>query len=116
MIEGITGGRLPQSRDGQSVGAPSDAPEAAREFERILVRQLVRSMTDSLFKESLGGEGSPQWLEGYADAQREVLNDALARHLIDSGTLRLSDLMMRQWGAGQIDDKPDISQTTKGRR
>ncbi len=60
-------------------------------------------MTENLFKESMSGEDAPGWMSGYADTQRDVLNDALTDHLIESGTLRLSDLMMRQWNAAKTD-------------
>lgn len=116
MIDRITSIARPQSAIDPKQSAPAPAEDAAREFERILVGQLVRAMTDSLFRESIGGEDGPRWMEGYAETQREVLNDALASHLIKSGTVRLSDLMLRQWGGGHAPGGPDTSYPTERNR
>ena len=78
-------------------GRPATTPEAAAEqFEEVLVRQFVRTMTEHLFESSLSGEGGG-WMKGQADAQRDVLTDVLTEHLVESGALRLSDLLLRQW-------------------
>ena len=84
---------------GSAAPKPENRAEAARQFEEILVKQLVQAMTDNMFKESLSGEEGPQWMGSYVETQRDVLNEALTEHLIESGTVRLSDLMIRQWNA-----------------
>lgn len=76
---------------------PDSAEEAARQFERVLVKQLVSTMTNELFKESLAGDDAPSWMGAYGDIQRDSMTDILADHLVDSGALRLRDLLMRQW-------------------
>lgn len=76
---------------------PQTLEEAARQFEAILAGQFVRVMTDGLFDESLAGEGGPGWMSGQRDTQRDLLSGILADHLVDSGALRLSDLLLRQW-------------------
>lgn len=76
---------------------PDSAEEAARQFERVLVKQLVSSMTKELFNESLAGDDAPSWMGAYGDMQRDSMTDILADHLVDSGALRLRDLLMRQW-------------------
>jgi Rod binding domain-containing protein len=82
--------------------APADATkkprteaEAAEQFETVLVRQFVQVMTKDLFQSSLAGEGGVGG--GQADMQRDVLTDALTDHLVESGALQLSDLLLRQW-------------------
>ena len=74
--------------------------EAARQFEEILARQLVASMTQGLFKNSLAGDQAPGWVSSQQDTQRDMLTDTLADHLVDSGALRLSDLLLRKWNTG----------------
>lgn len=74
-----------------------DVEEAAAEFERILVKQFVSTMTESLFNDSLAGDDGPSWMGAYGDMQRDALSDALTDHLVESGTMRLRDLLLRQW-------------------
>lgn len=71
--------------------------EAAIEFERILVKQFVDSMTENLFNDSLSGDDGPSWMSAYGDMQRDSLSDALTEHLVESGAMRLRDLLLRQW-------------------
>jgi flagellar protein FlgJ len=71
--------------------------EAAKQFEEVLVKQFVRSMTDGLFDSSLAGEDAPGWTGAYADLQKDALTDQLAQHLIKSGTLRIEEMLLRQW-------------------
>ena len=71
--------------------------EAARQFEAILVRQFVMVMTDGLFKASLSGDDGPGWMKGQQDTQRDIMTDVLTEHLVESGALRISDLLLRQW-------------------
>lgn len=87
-----------------SVGMPDRAPqkprtpeEAARQFEEVLVRQFVQTMTKDLFKDHLSGEDGPGWMDSHAQAQRDVLADVLAKHLVEHGTLGIRDLMLRHW-------------------
>jgi peptidoglycan hydrolase FlgJ len=105
--------RVEQSNIGAQ-GLPSPAQkraqtpvEAARQFEEILAKQFVKSMTDGLFKTSLAGDDAPGWMGAYGDMQKDVLADELAKHLVDSGTLRISEMLLRQWdraSAVQNDD------------
>ncbi len=81
--------------------------EAAKQFEEILARQFVKTMTDGLFKTSLAGKDAPGWMETYQNTQRDVLADELTKHLVQSGTLRLSDLLLRQWTGAEA--SPDES-------
>ncbi len=74
-----------------------DREEAAAEFERILVKQFVNSMTENLFNASLAGDEGPSWMGAYGDMQRDALSDALTDHLVESGSMRLRDLLLRQW-------------------
>ena len=83
--------------------------EAAKQFEAILVRQFVAVMTDGLFKEGLAGDDGPGWMEGQQDAQRDVLTDVLTEHLVESGALRISDLLVRRWKGSQAADPSTAS-------
>ena len=82
--------------------------EAAKQFEQVLVKQFVDKMTDGLFKTSLSGEDGPGWVGAYGDMQQDALSENLAQHLVQSGTLRISELLLRQWKqAGRLpDDAP----------
>jgi len=81
--------------------------EAAAQFEEVLVKQLVKTMTDGLFKTSLAGEGGLSSVGAYNDMQKDVLAEELSRHLIQSGTLRISDMLLRQWKqSGLADPEP----------
>ena len=84
-------GALPPRR------APATPEETAHQFEEIFLKQFVAAMTEGLFEGSLAGDGAPGATSGYADLQRDALNDALAGHLAEQGNLRLADLMLRQW-------------------
>lgn len=100
---------------GPTARRPRTREEAARQFEEVLVRQFVKTMTQGLFNTGLAGEDAPGWMEGYQQTQRDVLTDELTRHLVESGTLRLSDQLMRQWNrnhppeAGTPGDTEEIS-------
>lgn len=82
--------------------------EAAKQFEEVLVKQFVRTMTDGLFESSLSGENGPSYVGAYGDMQKDALADELAQHLVKSGTLRISEMLLRQWKrSGQIpEDDP----------
>ena len=84
--------------------------EAARQFEAILVRQFVTAMTDGLFKASLSGEEGPGWMKGQQDTQRDIMTDVLTDHLVESGALRISDLLLRQWRHNAAQDSPTDSE------
>jgi flagellar protein FlgJ len=77
------------------VQKPGSPEEAARAFETLLVREFVRTMTKDLFRTSLAG-GGPM-AAGQADLQRDRLTEFLTATLVDGGTLRLRDLLLRQW-------------------
>lgn len=80
---------------------PRTKEEAAEQFEAIFVKQFVQTMTKGLFDSSLAGEGALSG--GQADMQRDILTDTLTDHLVESGALRLRDLLLRQWSHRQDD-------------
>ena len=84
--------------------------EAAKQFEAILVRQFVTVMTDGLFKASLSGDEGPGWMKSQQDAQRDIMTDVLTDHLVESGVLRISDLLLRQWQRNEAQDPPTASE------
>lgn len=77
---------------------PKTPEEAAKQFEEILIKQFVKTMTDGMFESSLAGEDEPQWLGAYGDIQKETLTEQLAKHIVESGSMRISDLLLKQWG------------------
>ncbi|NNE70163.1 MAG: peptidoglycan hydrolase [Rhodothermales bacterium] len=93
---------------GSSPSRPKDPVAAARQFEEVLVREFVRTMTKDLFSGSLSGEGGAGWVKAQGEAQADALTDAVTNHLVDSGTLGISDMLIRAWsdspdgGAGEI--------------
>ncbi len=82
---------------------PSQADAAASQFEEVLVKQFVTTMTKELFEPM---EGGPGWMGSQADLQREALADVLTSHLVESGALRVGDLVRRQWA-------PDVTPEQK---
>lgn len=87
---------LPSGRPGQE-RTPETLEEAARQFEKILVDQFVEVMTKDLHQSTLSGDDGPAWMGSQRDAQRDMMTDVLSSHLVDAGSLRLSDLLLRQW-------------------
>lgn len=71
--------------------------EAARQFEEILVRQYVGELTKGLFEEGLSGDDGPGWIQSQSQIQRDALTDTLTKYFVESGTLKLSDHLLRQW-------------------
>lgn len=76
---------------------PANPQEAAEQFEQILVKQMVETMTKNLFANGLGGEDAPQWLGAYDDMQRDVLATELADQMTRNGKLGIAELLMKQW-------------------
>lgn len=80
-------------------GATPDSPEeAARAFEKVLVRRFVQTMTKNMFDTGLSGEDGPSWMQGQRDQQRDMMTDVLTDHLVDTGTFGLSEMLLRDWG------------------
>ncbi len=80
--------------------------QAARQFEEVLVRQFVQTMTKDLFK-PLDGDGASS-LTAQADIQRDTLNDVLTRQLVDTGSFGVARMLERQWAQnGQTTPDPD---------
>ena len=84
---------------GGSAQVPKDPAAAARQFEEVLVREFVRTMTKDLFTGSIAGEDGAGWVKAQGSAQSDALTDAVTKHLVDSGTLGIKDMLMRKWGA-----------------
>lgn len=88
---------------GGAAGLPPEArkpqtPEAAaKQFEQVLIKQMVHTMTKELFDGNLTGDDAPQWMGAYGDMQSDILAEELARQLSDGGRLGISDLLMKQW-------------------
>ncbi len=68
------------------------------------MRQFVKVMTDGLFKASRSGDDGPGWMKGQQDTQRDIMTDVLTEHLVESGALRISDLLLRQWKRDPVQD------------
>ncbi len=104
---------MPAPGPGPSTPQPRTPEEAAKQFEEVLARQFVQTMTKGLFKTGLSGEDGPGWMESYQGIQRDVMTDALTEHLVQSGTLRLSDLLMRQWSRTGAAGDPSTKEENK---
>ena len=76
---------------------PRTPEEAARQFEEVLVKQMVREMTKGIFDNNLTGDDAPQWMGAYSEMQSDVLTTELAKQLTESGKIGISDLLMKQW-------------------
>ena len=87
------------------VPTPTDRPdspgEAAKAFEKVLVQRFVKTMTDKMFDAPLSGSDGPGWMNGQRDQQRDMLTDVLSDHIVESDSLRIRDLLLRDWGVGE---------------
>ncbi len=92
---------LPQERR-----KPNSPEEAARQFEEVLIKQMVQSMTKNLFDSSITGDDAPQWMAAYGDMQSDVLSTELAKQLGGSGKLGIAELLLKQW---QREEKVDAN-------
>lgn len=94
---------------------PKSLEEAAEQFEEILTRQFVNVMTKDLFGKGLAGENGPGWMESQGEIQRDTLADVLTTHLVDQGTLGISELLQRQWqgqqGLSALESQPQAPET-----
>jgi peptidoglycan hydrolase FlgJ len=79
--------------------------EAARQFEEILVRQFVKTMTKDLFSGSLAGEDGAGWVKAQSEAQGDVLADTLTKHLVESGTLGVAERLLESWKTEATSDR-----------
>ena len=87
--------------DPESIRSPE---EAAQTFEKILVQQFVKVMTDQMFNTSLSGENGPGWMKSYNEQQRDVLSNVLTEHLVENETFDISSQILKQWQQkGMID-------------
>lgn len=95
--------RIDASLPASAPAAPARAKtpqQAAQQFEEVLVKQFVQTMTKDLFKPMAG---SPSHLSAQADIQRDTLNDVLTRQLVDNGSFGVARMLERQWAQqGQI--------------
>ncbi|GAB5519417.1 MAG: hypothetical protein RhofKO_16680 [Rhodothermales bacterium] len=83
-------------------GSPSNdraqsLDEAAAQFEEVLVKQFVQTMTKDLFNNSLSGDNGPGWIESQSEMQSDVLADILTQRLVEDGTFNMRDLLLKQW-------------------
>ena len=98
----------------QELGMPNEeqALEAARNFESLLLHQLVRDMRGnaSAFGEGMFGS-SP------GSGQHEALfDDLMAKRLAESGRVGIADALVRSWKeSGRISSSPAIGQETPQR-
>ncbi len=83
---------------------PDTPEEAARAFEKVLVRRFVKTMTENMFKTTLSGENGPSWMKSQRGQQHDILTDVLADHIVDGGTLGIADMLLRDWGMAPEDD------------
>jgi Rod binding domain-containing protein len=75
---------------------PQNLEEAAEQFEQVLVRQLVTTMTDDLFDSPLAGKQSGA-MQSQGRLQSDALTDTLTAELVKHDSFGLSELLMKKW-------------------
>lgn len=78
---------------------PDSPEEAAKAFEKVLVRRFVKTMTEKMFDTTLSGADGPSWMSGQRDQQRDMMTDVLTDHIVASDTMGLRDMLLRDWEA-----------------
>lgn len=90
-LPGSTSALAPEAKKPQTPEA------AAKQFEQVLIKQMVKTMTEGLFDGNLTGDDAPQWMGAYGEMQGDILADELAMQLSRSGRLGISELLIKQW-------------------
>lgn len=85
---------------------PDSPEEAATAFEKVLVRRFVKTMTKKVFDSALSGQDGPSWMNSQRDQQRDMLTDVLTDHIVESDTMGLRDMLLRDWGLAPDDASP----------
>ena len=93
---------------GVGTGAPTpETPEeAAKEFEKVLLRRFVKVMTEDMFSTSFAGEDGPGWMKSQRGTQRDMMTDMITNHLSETGALPIAEQLMRKWGPSQPNTPP----------
>lgn len=89
---------------GPDVARPETPEEAARQFEQVLIRQMVSTMTREIFDSSLSGEDGPGWMNSYSEMQSDLLANELAAQLSKRGNLGIAEMLLRQWSRQELVD------------
>ncbi len=105
----IDGVDIPKAAAGLPIEAkkPHTPEEAARQFEEVLIKQMVHTMTKELFDSKLTGDDAPQWMGAYSDMQSDILTEELAKQLSASGRMGISELLIKQWKRQEELDAPE---------
>ncbi len=107
---GTTSGTAGLPLDGKK---PQNPEAAARQFEEILVKQMIQTMTKGLFDGGLMGDDAPQWTGAYGEMQSDVLSTELAKQLTAGGKLGIAELLLKQWERqGDVEPSPEESDPT----
>lgn len=89
--------------------SPDTLAEAAHKFEKVLVRQFTKVMTDDMFSSSLAGEGGGNWMESQRDRQRDWMTDMITEQLVEANSLGISEALTQKWEAGRSGSESDQS-------
>lgn len=111
----IDGFDIPKSPVGMPPAAkkPQNPEEAAKQFEEVLIKQMVHTMTKELFDSNLTGDDAPEWMGAYSDMQSDILTEELAKQLSESGRMGISKLLLKQWKReGMTPDEADVAPVT----
>lgn len=93
---------------------PSTPQEAAAQFEKVLVRQFVKKMTEDMFSSSFAGEGGGNWMESQRDRQRDMMTDMITDRIVEADTLQVSESLANEWeDATSNADAADPSASTQ---
>lgn len=75
---------------------PENPKQAAEQFEQVLVRQFVETMTKDLFDNPISDKNSGA-VRSQGRLQSEALTDTLTRKLVEDDAFGLSKLLLDQW-------------------
>ena len=100
-LAGRTGANAGLQKQAQDIEKPQ---EAAEQFEKLLLKQMVSVMTEDLMQSPLSGESGPGWMNTQRSHHQSAFSDMLANELAKSSSFNLSEVLMRRWEEGGLID------------
>jgi flagellar protein FlgJ len=80
--------------------SPEDLEKVAKEFEALMLAKMVESMRKTVPESGLLGKSASQGLYD------NMMDEALAKHLSQSGGLGIADVLMKRWGHERNEPTP----------
>ena len=100
-LAGHAGASAGMQKQAQTIEKPQ---EAAEQFEKLLLKQMVSVMTEDLMQTPLSGEKGPGWMNTQRSHHQSSFSDMLADELAKSSSFNLSEVLMRRWREGGLID------------